>query len=75
MIRTLGWMRLEGEDRARRIASKQKRRLIGAAQRAAKQIVQSANIHNVSAECQRNTSRDPNRKIGQGGLPSLGKRG
>ena len=43
-------------------------------QREAKQVVHSANTRNVSAECQRNTSRDPDRKLGQGGLPSLGKR-
>jgi hypothetical protein len=74
MIRTLDWMKLQHEHKAKRIASQEQRRLMGMAQREAKQIVHSANAHNVSAECQQNASRDPDRKIGQGGLPSLGKR-
>ena len=74
MIRTSDWMNLQRDYKAKRISSQRERRLTAIAQREAKQIVHSANTHNVSVECQRNTSRDPNRKIGQGGLPTLGKR-
>lgn len=48
------------------------RRIARMTQREQMQIVHSAVIRNVSAECQRNSCGDPGKKIAQGGLPSLG---
>lgn len=69
MIRTLN----RREESKARHTARQQHRASRVAQREAKQIVHSANMRNVSAECHQSISSDPDKKIAQGGLPSLGR--